>query len=390
LPGFKQEVSVANRNVPGMSTVVTDPASPDEVISRLHAIHGAIAELADVASAAFDDRCLDARLEAALAAQAAVDELVARIAGEVDVAGVAVRAGCPSTRAWLTARHRLSRGEAKRLLGRARAMSPRVEATREAWARGAISGDQAEVIATALNTVDAAIPAQRIEAAECDLLSYARHLPLADLRRVANRLVEVVDPDAADQVLCDRLEAQEKVAMQQAVFRLTKGVDGVARLGGKIPNVHADMLMANLEALASPRRDHLHADGTGTGQPEAVADTQFDSLPVDADSGTLTTYGQRLGRAFCEWIERLPADGSPPGSAVNATVVVSVDETRLREAVGTATLSTGGEVSIGEVRRLACGAGILPLVLGGDSIPLDLGRAPASLHAAAEAGIGAA
>jgi hypothetical protein len=41
--------------------------------------------------------------------------------------------------------------------------------------------------------------------------------------------------------------------------------------------------------------------------------------------------------------------------------------------VGAATLETGARVSLGEVRRLACGAGILPLVLGGDSVPLDLG-----------------
>jgi hypothetical protein len=31
-------------------------------------------------------------------------------------------------------------------------------------------------------------------------------------------------------------------------------------------------------------------------------------------------------------------------------------------------------VSAGEVRRLSCNAGIIPLVLGGDSVPLDLGR----------------
>ena len=35
---------------------------------------------------------------------------------------------------------------------------------------------------------------------------------------------------------------------------------------------------------------------------------------------------------------------------------------------------SGTEVSAGEVRRLAAGAGIVPVVLGGDSVPLDLGR----------------
>jgi hypothetical protein len=31
-------------------------------------------------------------------------------------------------------------------------------------------------------------------------------------------------------------------------------------------------------------------------------------------------------------------------------------------------------ISPGEARRLACAAGIIPVVLGGDSVPLDVGR----------------
>jgi hypothetical protein len=36
-------------------------------------------------------------------------------------------------------------------------------------------------------------------------------------------------------------------------------------------------------------------------------------------------------------------------------------------------LDTGGRISAGEARRLACGAGLLPAVLGGASHVLDLG-----------------
>jgi len=42
--------------------------------------------------------------------------------------------------------------------------------------------------------------------------------------------------------------------------------------------------------------------------------------------------------------------------------------------LGVAVSDVGVRVSAGEVRRLACGAGIIPMVLGGDSVPLDLGR----------------
>ena len=41
---------------------------------------------------------------------------------------------------------------------------------------------------------------------------------------------------------------------------------------------------------------------------------------------------------------------------------------------GVGTLGDGTRISASEARRLACGAGILPAVLGGDSEVLDLGR----------------
>ena len=46
----------------------------------------------------------------------------------------------------------------------------------------------------------------------------------------------------------------------------------------------------------------------------------------------------------------------------------------LLSGIGVATLDSGGRVSAGEVRRLACGAGLVPAVLGGRSEVLDLGR----------------
>lgn len=57
-----------------------------------------------------------------------------------------------------------------------------------------------------------------------------------------------------------------------------------------------------------------------------------------------------------------------------SSVVVLVDETVLRAGVGVATTTTGQQLSSGQVRRLACSAGILPAVLGGKGEVLDVGR----------------
>jgi hypothetical protein len=86
-----------------------------------------------------------------------------------------------------------------------------------------------------------------------------------------------------------------------------------------------------------------------------------------------------LGQAFAELVEHLPTEGLPQAGGVAATVVVTVPLDQLMSGIGAAALDTGGRVSAGQARRLACGAGIIPAVLGSGSLPLDLGRA-ARLH----------
>ena len=59
-----------------------------------------------------------------------------------------------------------------------------------------------------------------------------------------------------------------------------------------------------------------------------------------------------------------------PSSSPCATTSSSSD----LDAAGVATLDTGTRISAGEARRLACAHRIVPAVLDGASVPLDLGR----------------
>jgi hypothetical protein len=54
--------------------------------------------------------------------------------------------------------------------------------------------------------------------------------------------------------------------------------------------------------------------------------------------------------------------------------MVTIDLQALRSGLGLAETSTGETITAGEARRMACTAGILPVVLGGNSELLDLGR----------------
>ncbi len=80
----------------------------------------------------------------------------------------------------------------------------------------------------------------------------------------------------------------------------------------------------------------------------------------------------RRGLAFAELLEHLPTDHLHHKTA--ATVVVTLDPTPSPAPSRPPDLDTGDTLSAGEARRLTCGAGLIPAVLGGASVPLDLGR----------------
>ncbi len=85
----------------------------------------------------------------------------------------------------------------------------------------------------------------------------------------------------------------------------------------------------------------------------------------------------RHGIALTQLLESINAEDLPKTGGCGATVVVTMRLDQLMadlESAGVCTLDTGGRISAGEARRLACRAGIIPMVLGGRSQPLDVGR----------------
>ncbi|MBA2773876.1 MAG: DUF222 domain-containing protein, partial [Nocardioidaceae bacterium] len=165
---------------------------------------------------------------------------------------------------WVVASYRVSGGAAAGLLSQARCMTDRTTTTRTAWATGKVSGEQAVLIGAAIDKLSPTISEEVVEDAQADLVDHAQTLTFTQLQVVANHLVEVVDPDAADAVLAEQLEAEEARALQQTTFRGRRGFDGVARFSGKMPNLAYDMLTTALDAIASPRRTaHQPADGSG-------------------------------------------------------------------------------------------------------------------------------
>ena len=282
-----------------------------------------------------------------------VVELRSRVAAHADELQVGAEVGATSTANWLAHRTRQTRPDAARTVRLGYDLATH-DLVRDALARGDLRADQAGVIIRAVKALPDDLESDLVIRAERHLVAAAAEHDARTLAILGRRLLEVVAPDLADQHEADLLEKEEAKAAQSC--RLTMSDDGHGKVHGRftLPTVQAAMLKKMLLAIAAPKH---------------VAATQ--GAGVERRPGP-----ERMGRAFAELIERIPAKRLPKVGGLDATVVVRIDlDTlmgRLRKA---GVLDTGERISPGLARRLACAGRIIPVVLDGASQVLDVGRA---------------
>jgi hypothetical protein len=297
--------------------------------------------------------------------KAQVAELELRVAGHAQSLDLGAEQGATSTANWWAHTTRQTRPAAHGAIRLAVALAEdRHAPVRAALAAGDLNLEQARVIIGALEALPKDLDPDLVGRAEAHLVEQAGiHDPKA-LRILGRRLFEVIAPDQADAHEAELLEAEERRAAAKARFQMHDQGDGTSRGWFTLPALQAGMLRTALLALAAPKH---HA---------ATKNTTDD--PADDSSGEQPRRRpgpERLGRAFCEYIERYPVDRLPHAGGVAATVVVTLDLATLTAGLDRAgLLDTGDRISPGQARRLACEAGIIPLVLGGPSQPLDAGR----------------
>ena len=282
---------------------------------------------------------------------AQVAELELRVAEHAGSIGVGDARGATSTAVWWAHTTRQTRLEAHRKMRLALGLE-HFPVVRDALAAGDLTLEQATVIVRVLDELnpdlDHAVQAQ----AQARLVVLAREHDARSLRILGRRILDVLDPAAADEAEAKTLAEEDRKA--NATTRLTMSEDGHGRVHGRfiISAAQGAMLKKLLLGLAAPK--HVAAT-QGAGAERAPGP-------------------ERLGRAFGELIERYPADKVPAAGGVNATVVVTMDLATLLGSLKAASLDTGEKISADQARRLACEAGIIPAVLGGASQVLDLGR----------------
>jgi hypothetical protein len=326
-------------------------AQPHPIVACAAVLDGALKDVASVEPAFMSVADKQAALTALSSVRSQLDALTARVlAAAGDVADAQ---GLRDAAAWLAGETRTTQREARRdlALGRTLAQHPWVATE---LTSGGLRTEQARVIAGAVDALPSHVDAQTREAAETVLVGLADKHDARDLKQIGKRILDVVAPEVGESHEAAVLEAEESRAATGV--ELTMSDDGEGRCRGSfvVPSHIGKMFRRHLLALANPAR-HTEAE-------------------LRDESGELKPLRRRLGQAFVEYVERYPTEATPQTAGVNATVVVTMTLAELLAEHATALLDDGSRMSAGQARRLACEAGIIPVVLGTDSQPLDMGR----------------
>jgi hypothetical protein len=280
-----------------------------------------------------------------------IESLKLKVVAYADQAGAAKDAGFTDTTAWVAKTTTVSRSDAAREVALATELESGHDATAQALDAGLVSTGHAAVIVNATGQLPDGVSDEQRQVVEAHLVEKAARFSPDQLRRVARRAIEAVEPDQSvvDAHENEQVRNEEQAAQAKCSFTLHDNGDGTSTGHFTVPALAAAILAKILDTMTAPRRM----------REAAGPEKSFD-------------WRHRRGLAFAELLEHLPTDHLHPKSA--ATVVVTIDHTVLAGALKAAHLDTDQTLSAGEARRLACNVAILPAVLGSRSVALDLGH----------------
>jgi hypothetical protein len=264
-----------------------------------------------------------------------------------------------STGDWLTHLGGLRKGEGRRLVARAHALTGPLASTREAMAAGHVSTEQADIVVRSIDQLPLGDAVR--SRGERVLLEHAGRFDATDLARTGRHLVHVVDPDGMERMWERQLDREERAAHHSRYLTITNDGAGGVRIKGRGSAEDGALIKAALQPLTTPTP--ALDDGQDGQDGQVVHD------PRDA--------GARMWDALTRVAQHALDTDLPPqthGAPARLTVPTTLEslqtgvpDPRLSEALDQ-------DLSVATLRRLACDAEIIPAVLGTKSEPLDVGR----------------
>ena len=289
-----------------------------------------------------------------------IEALTGLLTAEADQAQASVQVSGTPLDAWLGTGETLTRREASGAVYQARELAEN-RSVSQAASQGKIGTGQARAIGKVLKGLAPQLDASQQQAAESAMLAMAASLDADQLARSAGRVLAQVKPEAAPNDEATRRQREVEAAHQQRSLRFFSEGASI-RFDGSLPRLEGERWIALLNARAEARRR-----------------TALEARDRLAES---TTSEQRRADAFIDLLNAA-ANATPEPGTGTARVIVKLDYQHLHdEAAAAGLIGLDQELSAGELRRMCCDAEIIPMVLGGASQPLDVGRASRLVTAA--------
>ena len=321
--------------------------------------------------------------------------LAARAAAHAEATAAAdFETGAPLA-SWLTASTRLTRHEAKKLIRQGRDLVAFPDLSK-ATDSGEVLYEQATVIGGVLRKLPNDLSSQQISDAEATMIGFAREHDSFELARLAGHLLEVIDPEFAEQREAKAIDRQLRSARASRTLGFYPDGNGSVLIRGQLPSLAAEPLIKLVDAyaqqqrrtdaeLADPDAEYVTngmrradalcalvaqhqqralAPSCGGDRPRIVVTMHYDTLlEACVAAGVLDPGGKRSDPT-----------GTSPASDSGARPAREHSSRTSGAVVQGKLLASGTQISPGDLRRLACDAEILPMILGGDSEILDVGR----------------
>ena len=205
--------------------------------------------------------------------------------------------------------------------------------------------------------VDALGRGLKIAGAERD--AFMAHLPElveASTTMTASQFDQLVKETAKSVVADDGLSTFER-QKRETFFKMRHEADGCLSVSGKFDPISASILKSKIGRLV-----------------ESMFHSGDKEFPVDV-MPWIEPNDHRQAQALIALVNG--ASESVSDVSARAEIVVHVDLETLKNGLhagGTCRTALGADLPVETVRRLACEAEILPVVLDGRSVPIDVGR----------------
>ncbi len=278
---------------------------------------------------------------------------ILELIAEMDHAGLANQIGYPTLAAFLSHLLHLNVTDAGRMVAQAAQVTERPTPTghlqpaacptvRRALHKGELDPRHVDAVTDTVARLPAWATVEHREVVESTLAETARSESPRVVREHGRILLDRIDQDGP--------EPRDQPAATGNALRYRRLPGGGVSFRGQFDRETASTLEALLGPLAKP-------------QPPA------EGMP---DPRTLE---QREGDGLAAVIQLAADSGAAPiRGGVKPHLTVTLDYRVLAEQVGTATLDDGSTLTAATARRLACDAQVVPVLLGSDSVPIDVGR----------------